>query len=152
MTDQPTRSVFRVGELPPWASELAWRLCRDGLLPRAPDQMVVNDYQPGSGIFAHVDQAVWGEVVASVSLGSTCVMQFSRSDDERAEEVFLEPRSMLVLSGEARWAWRHGILPRQVDTWQGQERPRAGRVSLTFRIIPDCAAALQVVAPVASRP
>jgi hypothetical protein len=27
------------------------------VLPSVPDQMVANDYKPGSGIFAHIDQA-----------------------------------------------------------------------------------------------
>jgi hypothetical protein len=58
------------------------------------------------------------------------------SSDERLEELFLEPRSALILSGEARWAWKHGIPARTVDVWQQQERVRARRVSLTFRVIP----------------
>lgn len=41
---------------------------KDGLLPGIADQMVANDYQPGSGIFAHVDQAVFGDAVASLRL------------------------------------------------------------------------------------
>jgi alkylated DNA repair protein alkB family protein 6 len=71
------RAVVRTVELPGWATDLAVRLCDDGLLPKVPDQMVANDYPPGSGLFAHIDQAVFGDVVASVSLGSTCVMPFS---------------------------------------------------------------------------
>ena len=131
-----TGSVFRIGELPPWATDLALQLHRDGFLPSVPDQMVANDYKPGSGIFAHIDQAAFGDRVASVSLGSTCVMQFSRVGASREEEILLEPGSLLLLSGEARWDWLHGIPARQVDSWQAQERPRSRRVSLTFRIIP----------------
>jgi alkylated DNA repair dioxygenase AlkB len=130
------RAAYRIGDLPPWVSALAMRLWRDGLLPSVPDQMVANDYPPGSGIFGHVDQAVFGDTIASVSLGSTCVMQFSNSGDTRKEELLLEPRSVLVLSGEARWAWKHEIPARAVDRWQNQEWPRARRVSLTFRVIP----------------
>jgi alkylated DNA repair dioxygenase AlkB len=85
---------------------------------------------------AHIDQAAFGDRVASVSLGSTCVMQFSKAGADSEEEILLEPRSLLLLSGEARWDWRHGIPAREVDRWQAQERPRSRRVSLTFRIIP----------------
>jgi len=131
-----TGSVFRIGELPPWATELALRLHKDGFFPSVPDQMVVNDYKPGSGIFAHIDQAAFGDMVASVSLGSTCVMQFSRVGADPEEEILLEPRSLLLLSGEARWNWRHGIPARTADNWKRQERPRSRRVSLTFRIVP----------------
>jgi alkylated DNA repair dioxygenase AlkB len=85
-------SVFRIGDLPQWVTDLAARLCDDGLLPKVPNQMVANDYPPGSGIFAHTDQAVFGDVVASVSLGSTCVMRFSHDGSGRTKEVLLEPR------------------------------------------------------------
>ena len=135
----PTRSVLPIGELPGWASELAIRLRRDGLVPAVPNQMVVNDYEAGSGFFAHVDQAAFGDSVASVSLGSSCVIQFSKLDEQRSEDILLEARSVLLLSGEARWNWRHGIPARAADAWQQEERPRSRRVSLTFRIVPTAA-------------
>jgi len=69
-------TAFPVGPLPAWATDLAVRLCHDGLMPSVPDQLVVNDYPEGAGIFSHVDQSVFGATIASVSLGSTCVMQF----------------------------------------------------------------------------
>jgi alkylated DNA repair dioxygenase AlkB len=130
------RAAYRIGELPAWARDLAVRLWRDGLLPSVPDQLVANGYRPGEGIFAHVDQAVFGDTIASVSLGSTCVMRFSKSEAERTEELLLEPQSALILSGEARWAWKHEIPARTVDRWQNRDRPRSRRVSLTFRVIP----------------
>ena len=130
------RSVFRIGDLPKWVTDLAVRLCDDGLLPKVPNQMVANDYPPGAGIFAHTDQAAFGDVVASVSLGSTCVMRFSHDVSGRSEEVLLEPRSVVVLADDARWAWRHEIPARNADTWLDVERPRSRRVSLTFRIVP----------------
>jgi alkylated DNA repair dioxygenase AlkB len=130
------RAAYRIGELPQWAADLAARLWRDGLLPNVPDQLVANEYSPGAGIFAHVDQAVFGDTIASVSLGSTCVMRFSNNEAKRTEELLLEPRSVLILSGEARWAWMHEIPARSVDIWHGQEKPRSRRVSLTFRVIP----------------
>jgi len=130
------RAAYRIGELPSWVRDLAVRLWRDGFLPSVPNQLVANDYRPGEGIFAHVDQAVFGDTIVSVSLSSTCVMQFSHSEGGRTEERLLEPRSVLVLSGEARWAWKHEIPARTADRWQNQERPRSRRVSLTFRVIP----------------
>lgn len=134
--DHGRRAAYRIGELPAWAAELAVRLWRDGLLPSVPNQLVANDYRPGEGIFAHVDQAVFGDTIVSVSLGSTCVMQFSNSEAERTEELLLEPQSALILSGDARWAWKHEIPARTVDRWQDHDRPRSRRVSLTFRVIP----------------
>jgi alkylated DNA repair dioxygenase AlkB len=131
-----TRSGFRIGELPSWAGDLAVRMWRDGLMLRVPDQMVANEYPPGAGIFAHVDQDVFGDTIASVSLGSSCVMQFAQESTACTRELLLEPRSVLVLTGEARWAWSHGIPARAVDVWQGESRSRSRRVSLTFRVMP----------------
>lgn len=128
--------AFHIGDLPLWATDLAKRLFHDGLLPGIPDQLVVNDYAPGKGIFPHIDQAVFGDVVASVSLGSSCVMEFSK-EDHVSKEVFLEPRSVVVLSGEVRWRWKHGIPARMVDTVEGRERRRERRLSLTFRVMPE---------------
>jgi len=133
------RSAFRIGELPDWVTGLAVRLCDDGLLPQVPDQLVANDYPPGSGIFAHIDQAVFGDVVASVTLGSACVMRFRHGSSGRTEELLLEPRSVLVLSDDARWSWQHQIPARFADTWLDEERPRSRCVSLTFRCVtPAC--------------
>jgi alkylated DNA repair dioxygenase AlkB len=129
-------AAYRIGELPPWAHELAMRLWADGLVPGLPNQMVANDYPPGAGIFAHIDQAVFGDTVASVSLGSTCLMRFWDGGSERSEECLLEPRSVLILSGEARWRWKHEIPAQGVDTWRNQDRARSRRVSLTFRMVP----------------
>jgi alkylated DNA repair dioxygenase AlkB len=128
--------AVRIGDLPPWASELAERLWRDCLLPAIPDQLVVNDYPPGTGVSPHIDQEVFGDVVASVSLGSSCVMEFSK-EGRVPEELLLEPRSVVVLSGEVRWAWRHAIPSRVIDIIEGRERRRGRRLSLTFRVMPE---------------
>jgi alkylated DNA repair dioxygenase AlkB len=45
----------------------------------------------------------------------------------------LEPRSALVLSGEARSHWKHAIPARLSDVWMNHESARTRRVSLTFR-------------------
>src|SRR5690348_17201461 len=55
--------------LPAWATSLAARLT--GFMPEAPTQAIVNEYEPGQGISAHVDCVpCFGPVVAAVSLGS----------------------------------------------------------------------------------
>ena len=45
----------------------------------------------------------------------------------------LEPRSLLILSGEARYDWTHAIPARKSDVIKGVRQPRTRRVSLTFR-------------------
>src|SRR5262249_31696539 len=96
------RAAYQIGELPEWATDLASRLHEDGV-SRIPNQLVANEYQPGCGIFDHMDQAVFGDVVMSVSLGSTCLMRFTHSESHVSRELLLEPRSLLILSREARW-------------------------------------------------
>eukprot|EP00899_Mesostigma_viride_P012474 jgi/Mesvir1/21227/Mv06663-RA.1 len=50
--------------------------------------------------------------------------------------LLLPPRSLLVLSGEARYRWQHYIPHRKADTINGVVVPRSPRrVSLTFRSI-----------------
>lgn len=130
-----TREAFRVGDLPVWARELAERLRHDGLSPDLPNQLVANDYPVGSGISAHIDQAVFGTTVISISLGGTCIMRFVHAQSKRVEECLLEPGSALVLAGSARWDWTHEIPAQAVDVWRMQHLPRSRRVSLTFRAV-----------------
>jgi alkylated DNA repair dioxygenase AlkB len=130
--DKTKGGNYRVGELPPWAREMAARLWRDGLMPTVADQMIVNEYEPGSGISPHVDATFFDEVIVSLSLGSTCIIEFTASGSDGVE-LLLEPRSALVMSGEARSRWMHAVPARRFDLWQGRELRRARRVSLTFR-------------------
>ena len=125
--------IYRVDDLPDWAMEVAERLRRDGLMPYIADQMVVNEYQSGSGIFSHVDAPVFADTIVSVSLGSPCVMQFTEPDSGRQEDLLVEPRSALIFAGEARQKWKHGIPARSEDVWMDQVLLRGTRVSLTFR-------------------
>lgn len=124
--------IYRVGDLPSWGHDVAIRLASDGLMPDVPDQLIVNEYAPGFGIPAHVDAPVFTDTIVSISLGSSCVMEFTH-EAGHVEEQWLEPMSALVIAGEVRAVWQHGIPARAVDVWQGQERPRGRRVSLTFR-------------------
>jgi alkylated DNA repair dioxygenase AlkB len=125
--------IYRLGDLPAWALDVAARIQRDGLMPHLADQMIVNAYEPGAGISAHVDLSAFDDAIAAISLGSTCVMQFAEKASGREEALLLEPGSALVLSGEARSQWTHAIPARTSDLWQNRELVRGRRVSLTFR-------------------
>jgi alkylated DNA repair dioxygenase AlkB len=118
--------------LPAWAQDLAARLVQDGLTPDRADQLIVNDYAPGQGISAHVDAPLFRDTIVSISLGSSCMMEFTNASGRR-EEQFLEPMSALVIAGQARCDWKHAIPARHVDEWLGRGWPRTRRVSLTFR-------------------
>jgi alkylated DNA repair dioxygenase AlkB len=132
--DYLSRSIKRTGKLPPWARRIARRIHEDGLSPRIPAQLAVNAYEPGQGIFTHVDADIFDDVVV-ISLGSPCVMDFEDSASEGTTRLLIEPRSALVLAGDARYRWKHGIVAREADEWEGRTIPRGPRVSLTFRNI-----------------
>jgi alkylated DNA repair dioxygenase AlkB len=95
--------------------------------------MLVNEYLPGQGIAPHRDYAPFGRTVVSLSLLSPCVMDFRHPRTGRKESLLLEPRSLVVLSDEARYEWEHGIAPRKRDAWRGQPVERGRRLSVTFR-------------------
>jgi alkylated DNA repair dioxygenase AlkB len=124
--------AYRLGDLPPWAQDVALRLQRDGLIAEVPDQLIANEYAPGQGIPAHVDAELFTDTIISISLGSTCVMEFADSSG-RTEQQLLEPMSALIIAGESRSSWKHSIPGRTTDVWMGRELPRTRRVSLTFR-------------------
>lgn len=125
-------------------------------VPRA-RQAIVNLYHPGEGITPHVDLLNrFDDGIVGVCLGGGTSMQFARAQSSRGKrdaggdavgdadgsshEVWLPPRSVLVLTGGARYEWTHGIAPRMrdkvedgagTDGWRWQER--GFRVSVTFR-------------------
>uniref|UniRef100_A0A672G0C1 Fe2OG dioxygenase domain-containing protein n=1 Tax=Salarias fasciatus TaxID=181472 RepID=A0A672G0C1_SALFA len=80
-----------------------------------PDQLTVNQYESGQGIPPHVDtHSAFEDTIMSLSLGSKTVMDF-RHPDGRCVPVVLPGRSLLVMKGESRYLWTHGITPRKFD-------------------------------------
>ena len=80
------------------------------------DQCTVNEYQPGHGIASHVDtHSAFGSMLASLSLQARVVMTFVHAVSGERLDLVLPRRSLLVLSGEARYEWTHGIGSRTTD-------------------------------------
>ncbi len=135
--DYKARSVsndLRIGALPDWLQSYAVRLQQGGLFAEIPDQVIVNEYQSGQGISAHIDCVpCFSDTIASLSLGSPCVIDFTHSKIGKKSSLLLEPRSLLVLSGDSRYVWQHAIAGRKTDHHNGQIIQRTRRVSLTFR-------------------
>jgi len=93
----------------------------------------VNEYPPGVGLSPHVDtHSAFEDLIFSLSLSGPCIMEFRRYENgdwipkvasssaakvENTEDqsnfirraIYLPPRSLLLLSGEARYAWHHYI-------------------------------------------
>lgn len=123
--------------MPARLTALAIRLCKDGLLPYAPESALINEYLPGQGIADHTDRAQRpGGCVVSVSLGSGAEMRFTEPGGKR-HLIYLEPRSMILFKGAARDSWQHGIAGRFSDRHLGLDVPRTRRVSITLRCSPD---------------
>ena len=126
---------MHIGDLPDWLQKLGQRLHEDGHMPKKPDQVIVNEYEPGQGISSHIDcEPCFENTIVSLSLVSSCVMDFTHKPDKTKKvPVWLAPRSIIVLRDESRYNWLHGIAPRKSDQWEGQTFERKRRVSLTFR-------------------
>ncbi|KAJ3800600.1 hypothetical protein GGU11DRAFT_772772 [Lentinula aff. detonsa] len=144
--------------------------------PKQARQAILNLYDPGEGISSHVDLLRrFGDGIIGVSLRGGCVMRFERVLEEEYEalskinsytshassssaeytipsaadayELYLPPNSIIVLSGDARYKWTHGI-GRRVGDWvvsngdgdterviptKAEWIPRRTRLSITFR-------------------
>lgn len=125
---------MKLGPQPNWLNGLTEQLFARNIFPKIPDQVIINEYEPGQGISAHIDCVpCFGDVIASLSLGGAVDMSFRKGGD--VNSIRLEPNSLLVLAGEARYKWQHGIVSRKSDMVDNRRVPRSRRVSLTFRTV-----------------
>lgn len=122
---------LRIGKLPDWLEIYSQKL--KNIFEATPSQVIINEYKPSQGISPHIDIPAFGETIASLSLGSSCMMEFSQASQK--EMLWLEPRSLIVLKGDARYKWKHSIPARKNDKHRGILVKRSRRISLTFRTI-----------------
>jgi alkylated DNA repair dioxygenase AlkB len=135
-TKKAIDASMKIGSIPAWIWPYSMRLIDKKYFSKEPDQVIINEYLPGQGISRHTDCVpCFGDTVASLSLGSACVMEFEQWNGIEKLKLLLEPRSLLVLSGEARYKWMHSIPGRKEDKIDDQVLSRSRRVSLTFRTI-----------------
>lgn len=135
--DYKARAVHNdayLGPLPGWLSSVCKKLYNDGIFSHIPDQVIVNEYLPGQGISAHTDCIpCFADTIASLSLGSACVMDFFNPKANEKKSIALPERSLITLTGQARYEWKHAIPARKLDIIDGVKVERNRRVSLTFR-------------------
>lgn len=121
-------------------------------------QAIINLYHPGEGISDHIDLLDrYDDGIMGVSFISGCVMRFRKPDhsqhrdplshqDLQYTNLYLPPRSVVALVGDARYKWTHGIPSRLLDLVQDETKPqsvhegeksswldRQLRLSVTFR-------------------
>ena len=90
-------------------------------------QVLCTEYDSGVGIGWHRDKPHFDRIFG-LSLGSPCKFRFRRKDGEKWRRYTLdaEPRSLYMMSGEARQIWEHSI-----------PEVEAPRYSITFRTMAD---------------
>lgn len=113
--------------LPDWLDALrartgAWA----GIAPDAFTQALVAEYRPGTPLGWHRDVPDFEDVVG-ISLLADATMRFRPyppREPRRADvlKLVVEPRSVYLLRGPARWEWQHSVTP-----------PKALRYSITLR-------------------
>ena len=103
-----------------------------GIVPddKVLNQCIVNKYEPGQGIGAHVDVTTFDDYICCFTLGSGTEMVFTKGANKRS--LYVSPGSLYIMSGEARYRWKHAMPARKRDKDYG---PRGTRLSVTFRTV-----------------
>lgn len=105
---------LKIGAIPDWLQILSYY-----------DQVIVNEYCCGQGITPHIDCIpCFDDTICSLSLIEPCEMVFERNNEKHS--ITLEPRSLITMTGEARYKWKHSIPARKANV-------KNRRVSVTFR-------------------
>ena len=102
-----------LNEIPFWLQDLSKRIGDF-------DSITINEYQPGNKIEPHVDSDKFEDLIAILSLGSSCVIRFDK--EERTIKEELKPKSMLKMDGIHRTEYKHSIPP-----------VKETRISIVFR-------------------
>lgn len=119
--------------IPPAISEVARKIFTEKNLEHAPDQVIINEYQPGEGIRPHKDRNYYENQICGLNLASGCIMRFTKVKDGEVVDIEIPARSLYIMQDDARKKWNHGIPPRKKDLINGVIRHRGRRLSITYR-------------------
>ncbi|GET93595.1 hypothetical protein, conserved [Leishmania tarentolae] len=135
MCESCQKSFVSDANMPPWVQEFIDMQVYDGLFTPTtfPNSVRIHEYHQGDGIGPHCDGPIYVPMVTVLSLASSCVMsfypkqplyenhpmdhyndtfKFSDGDIGRRvplQSVVMEPRSLLIFSGEGYYHYPHGI-------------------------------------------
>jgi alkylated DNA repair dioxygenase AlkB len=128
---------YYLGVLPYWINDLSEKLLERKIIDFIPDQAIINEYLNDQGIAPHIDcEPCFGDTIISLSLCGACVFNFQKSltskDDDKIP-ILLNPGTLVVMTGESRFKWLHGIASRKTDKFNGRIIQRKRRVSITLR-------------------
>ena len=119
--------------IPPLIKKLSEKIVKRKILLSQPDQVIINEYFPGQGIKPHKDRNYFDNQICGVNLGSDCVMRFIKMNGGDVVDIWIPRRSVYVIQDEARYTWKHSILPRKKDIIDGVIKHRGRRLSITYR-------------------
>lgn len=121
--DYAARRLVEAEPIPEWLSDVSRRVETFGGPKTRIQQILCTEYDVGVGIGWHRDKPHFDRIFG-LSLGTTCKFRFRRPASTKFERFTLEakPRSIYMLSGEARSVWEHSI-----------PTVEAKRYSITFR-------------------
>lgn len=148
---EPQTRVLEIAPPPPKILQnFGDLLYKYGFLSTPPNQIIINKYLPGQGIGKHRDHhPIFADGIATLSLGSGVYMDFERygrqdvkascNDVSSPISVYLSPGDLVVMTGDARYAYSHEIKKRKSDLIPSTNdtKPtrvnRGVRISVTFR-------------------
>src|SRR5262245_53543865 len=125
--DFTSTELIPAGPIPLFLHPLRERVARWVQVPASRfTHALIAEYTTGTQLCWHRDVPDF-EIIAGVSLGGACRMRLRRYPPQKGRSAAslsldLEPRSVYVMRGEARWRWQHSIPP-----------TKAIRYSITFR-------------------
>jgi alkylated DNA repair dioxygenase AlkB len=125
--DYTERRLREADSMPDWLGPVIERVEAFGGPRTEIAQVLCTEYDTGVGIGWHRDKPQFDRVFG-LSLGSPCKFRFRRPAGDKWERFTLEaqPRSIYLLSGEARQIWEHSI-----------PAVEAPRYSITLRTMRD---------------
>ena len=98
-------------------------------------QCLINKYEPNQGIAPHIDSLSYGRYICCFTLGSGANLTFTNYG--KTVDLYTEPNSLYIMSGEARYNWRHEMKKLKNDIVDGKKIPRGTRTSITFRSLKE---------------
>lgn len=98
------------------------------------NQCIVNNYMTGQGISKHIDNIQYGNTIGCYTIGdidSGATFKFRK--DEQVKSIYIEPNSLYIMSGDARYLFSHEMTKAKKDKVNNNIIPRGRRISITFR-------------------
>ena len=124
------------GPIPSWAQMLGGRMAAMGIFRKTPDHVLLRRYDRGRGVRPHIDKEAYGPVVAGLTLTSSRIFHLTRLGSRSRLEALLLPGDLYVMTGPARYRWKHSIPSVLDDEFRGVTLPRTGGFSVTWRYSP----------------